>query len=167
MRWLVRFAFLALLALGLGGKLSTPPSSTVPEPTTSLSAVLGPRLIAPVTVHPGAQTVILSAPIGTCSAPLLAAPVEPTFTTAAIVEQVRRPGDHAFYAYLDWVSDHPDRWGLLKRRVQEKAAEALGVSPYDGDSHMLFISEPPGCSVARDAPWRRYWLLHRSGPPGP
>lgn len=163
MKWIVRSAFMIVLALGLGGKLLAPPSSTLPEPAVSLSAVLGARLTAPITLRPGAQTVILAAPIGTCAAPLLAAPVDPTFTTTAMLEQMRRRGDHAFYVYLDWVSDHPDRWGLLKRRVQEKVAEALGVSPYDGDPQMLFISEPPGCNAARGVAWRRYWLLHRSG----
>lgn len=163
MKWAVRFAFMTVLALGVVGKLLAPPASMLPEPAMSLSAVLGSRLTAPIALHPGAQTGILAAPVGTCATPLLAAPVDLSFTTAAMLEQMRRRGDHAFYAYLDWVSDHPDRWGLLRRRVQEKAAEALGVSPYDGDPHMLFISEPPGCSAARGAPWRRYWLLHRSG----
>jgi hypothetical protein len=163
-KWLVRSAFMTVLALGLGGKLlAPPPSPTLPDPAASLSAVLGSRVSAPITLYPGAQTVILAAPIGTCAAPLLAAPVDLSFTTAAMLEPVRRPGDHAFYAYLDWVSDQPDRWGLLKRRVQEKAAEALGLSPYDGDPHMLFISEPPGCSAARGVPWRRYWLVQPSG----
>jgi hypothetical protein len=154
---------MTVLALGLGAKLIAPTASTLLEPAMSLSAVLGPRLAAPITLHSGAQTVVLVAPIGTCAAPLLAAPVDLSFTTAAMLEQMRRPGDHAFYAYLDWVSVSPDRWGLLQRRVQEKAAEALGVSPYDGDPHMLFISEPAGCNAARGVPWRRYWLSHRSG----
>jgi hypothetical protein len=163
MKWTVRFAFMTVLALGLLGKLLAPAASTLREPATSLSAALGSRLTARITLQPGAQTGLFAAPIATCAAPLLAAPVDSSFTTAAMLEQMRRPGDHAFYAYLDWVSDHPDRWGLLRRRVQEKAAEALGLSPYDGDPHMLFISEPPGCSAARGVPWRRYWLLHRSG----
>ena len=160
---MVRAAFLTVLALGLGGKLSAPPSSAPPEPATSLSAVLGSRLTASITLQPGAQTFILAAPIGTCTEPLLVAPVDPSFTTAAMLEEVRRPGDHAFYAYLDWASDHPDRWGLLKRRIQEKAAETLGLSPYDGDQHMLFISEPPACSAAAGVSWRQYWSLHRAG----
>jgi hypothetical protein len=163
MKWLIRSVFLAVLALGLGGKLLAPSASTLPGPAMSLSAVLGPGLIAPITLRPGARTVILAAPVGTCAAPLLVAPVDLSFTTATMLEQVRRRGDHVFYAYLDWITDQPDRWGLLRRRLQEKAAETLGVSPYDGDPHMLFVSEPPGCSAARGFAWRRYWLLHRSG----
>jgi hypothetical protein len=163
MKWIVRAAFIAVLGLGLGGKLAAPPSSAFPEPAMSLDAVLGSRLAASITVQPGAQTFVLAAPLRTCTEPLLAAPVGLSFTTAPLLEQVRRPGDHAFYAYLDWVSDYPDRWGLLRRRIQEKAAETLGVSPYNGDPHMLFISEPPACAAAGEVTWRQYWLRRRSG----
>ena len=162
MTWLLRGAFLVLIVLTLGWKIAAPPVlEQSGDAAGKVTAVLKGRLSGPVTSQPWGgpknDSLILSAPVVGCAAPLIVVTVHPSFTSAEALLQFQPPRGHHLFAYLDWVSDRPDRWMLLRRRIREKAKAMVGLSSYVSSDSMLFIAEPAGCTVARSVPWRRFW----------
>ena len=159
---LLRGVFIVLIVLTLGWKLvAPPPRARNGDAATAITAVLTGRLAGVVTGRPwGVSTnpnSIFSAPVAGCTAPLIVVTAPARFTEASALEQVQRPGDHHLFAYMDWVSDQPDRWRLLQLRIQEKAQAMLGMNALVSTDTMLFIAEPTGCQVARSVPWRDFW----------
>jgi hypothetical protein len=157
MTWVIRAGLVALTLLSLAWKVTASPPRAAADPASGVAAALQGRLSGPVTVISGGYAEVLSAPVAGCSAPLRVMPTATSFSGVPLMGFVRRPGDHLLYAYSDWVSDKPDRWGLLRRRIKDKVEAVLGLLPDVEHDKMLFISEPSGCDVARTAPWRQYW----------
>ncbi len=162
MTWLLRGAFIVLIALTLAWKLSTPPALEHQGDTArTLAAVLRGRLTGPITSQPwGGPTnasLILSAPVAGCAAPLVVVTVNPSFDSAPALMQLQPPGGHHLFAYQEWVTDRPERWTLLRLRIREKLRTFAGFTPHAAYGRMLFIAEPASCAVARAIPWRRFW----------
>jgi hypothetical protein len=158
MTWVIRAGLVVLTLLSLVWKVTASPPRAAPDPPSGVTAALQGRLSGPVTIVSGGYAEVLSAPVAGCSAPLRVMPAATSFSGVPLMGFVRRPGDHVLYVYSDWVSDHPDRWGLLIRRATGKVVALLGLAPDVEHDKLLFISEPSGCDVARNAPWRRYWI---------
>jgi len=162
MTWLLRCALVALIVVAIGWKLESPPEiRRAGDAVANLAAVLQGRLAGPIKSEPWGgpdnQSLILTAPIKGCPSPLTVVTVQPSFTSATALEQLLQPGDRRLFAFLDWLSDNPDRWSLLRRRYEDKFDNLLGRSPYVASDTMMFIVEPSGCRIARTVPWRRFW----------
>lgn len=162
MTWLLRCGFVVLILLAICWKLAPRPTfGHAGDASARLGSVLKGRLAGPVTSTRWGgsenRSLIFSAPVGGCAEPVTVVTVDPSFTAADALGQLQRPGDHHLFAYLDWISDRPDRWALLRRRFQDKVEVVLGRSPYTASDTMMFIVEPSGCKVARTLPWRRFW----------
>jgi hypothetical protein len=162
MTWLLRGAFILLIAATLAWKLAeAPPLEHSSDTKRALEAVLQGRLAGAIASQPwGGPTdasLILTAPVTGCAAPLTVVTVFPSFDSAPALLRIQPSGSHHLFAYLDWVSDRPERWTLLRLRAREKIQAALGLGPDTAADRMLFIAEPAGCAQARAIPWRRFW----------
>ena len=163
MTWLLRAGFVGLLALTLAWKVTAPPMASGPPDTlASLDRVLHGRLAGPIVSRPSdavaSARLLYIVPIAGCSGPLIVTTGQPSPVAAAFMHQFQRPGDHVLFAYLAWTNPTPDRWTLLRLRLQNQAAAMVGASPYAAAGQMLFIAEPARCDVARTVAWRRFWL---------
>jgi hypothetical protein len=163
MTWLFRAVFVALLAVTIAWKLTAPPITSGPQNVVSgLDRVLQGRLTGPITSRPSddvaSARLLYFAPVTGCPAPLVITTGQPSAVAAAFMRQFQQPGDSAQLAYLTWIGPTPDRWMLLRLRLQNQAAAMVGLSPFIAANQMLFISAPAGCAGARTLPWRRFWL---------
>ncbi len=162
MIWLTRGGLLALLVLGLAWKFVLQTSHAMHDRPAALTWALQGELRGPVISTAGGETVIIEAPVKGCAAALEVVPVTPSFSTAPLLALTGGQQDHHLYAYLDWISERPNRWALLRRRLKDKVEQALGVSPYVVNADMLYVSEEQGCHVAKTMPWERYWRYPNS-----
>ncbi len=163
---LERAVLLALILVMIGWKAAhLGGHAAAMGPGARLQAVLGDRLSAPVGLRPwGAarfNSDILTVPMRGCPRPLLIVTLRPSFLALPALKMMEARGSHHFFAYLDWVTDTPDRWQLLALRVRQRVAAMAGLSAFQAEDVMLFVSEPAGCDQARSLPWLRYWRTAR------
>jgi hypothetical protein len=162
--WTIRAALAAVLVLSLGLRFAAlNRASHDADPTTSIAAVLGSRVSGPIS-HKGwgsqeNASWVITAPVTGCREPLtIVTIVPPDFNSAAALEGFEAPGDRHFFAYLDWISTQPDRWGLLRMRIWQRAQEMLNIASYNSPRVMLYIIEGADCRVVETSDWRKYWL---------
>ena len=167
MKWALRAALAAVLALSLGLRFAAVNRvSRQADPTSSLADVLGPRLSGPIS-HKGwgsqeNPSWVITAPVAGCRDPLtIVMVVPPDFNSATALEGFEHPGDRHYFAYLNWISSQPDRWGLLRMRIWQRAEEMLSIVEYNSPRVMLYIIEGPDCHVVETSDWRKYWLAGR------
>jgi hypothetical protein len=165
--WTLRAALAAVLLLSLALRLVLfNQASRQTDPISSVTAVLGPRLAGPIS-HKGwgseaGASWIITAPVTGCRAPLtIVTIVPPDFNSATALEGFEEPGDRHYFAYLNWISSQPDRWGLLRMRIWQRAQEMLNITPYDSPRVMLYLIEGADCHVVEASDWRKYWLAGR------
>lgn len=164
MKWALRAALAAVLVVSIGLRFAAS-SQAVREtdPVSSIAAVLGPRLSGRIS-HKGwgsqeNASWVITAPVAGCRDPLtIITVVPPDFNSAAALEGFEKPGDRHVFAYLDWVSSQPDRWGLLRMRIWQRAQEMLNIASYNSPRVMLYIIEGADCRVVETSDWRKYWL---------
>jgi hypothetical protein len=163
-KWWLRAAFAVVLLLSLGLRLLTAnQASRTVDPVKGIAAALGPRLAGPI-AHKGwgspeNPSWVISAPVTGCRTPLtIVTVIPPGFDSAAALQAFEQRGDRHFFAYLDWLSSQPDRWGLLRMRVWQRIEEMLNIGAYGSPRVMLYIIEGPDCRVVETSDWRRYWL---------
>jgi hypothetical protein len=162
LNWLLRGVFVALIVLTVGWKLAVKPA---PEANVTskaaLNRVFDGRLSGPITSGhwggPGSQDLIFWLPVKGCSTPVVVATSLPTVNSARALTQFEKAGDDHLFAYLDRTFAWPDQQTLLRRRIWNKAAQALGLNSYKRTGTMLFAVESQGCAVARTLPWSRFW----------
>jgi hypothetical protein len=159
MNWLLRGAFMALIALTLGLRLAlSPPPRSTEALSAAITRTLEGRLAGPVLGRPWSATfTVYAAPVGGCEDPLIIVASPANFSATDVLQHMGRPGDHVLYAYGDWLADRPDRWRMLRGQISMAGQAALGLKRYANADEMLFIAEPAGCEVARHADWRRFW----------
>ena len=168
MNWAVRAALAAVFVLSLGLRFAASnQSSPEADPISSIAAVLGQRLSGPITHRGwGSQenpSRVITAPVSGCRDPLtIVMIVPPDFNSAAALEGFETPGDRHYFAYLNWISSQPDRWGLLRMRIWQRAQEMLNMAAYNSPRVMLFLIEGADCHVVETSDWRRYWLIKAS-----
>jgi hypothetical protein len=161
--WATRALFVALILVMVAGKaLTSKPAARGLDAERRLAAVLAGRQAAPITTKiwgtAQSQSFILTAPVKGCAHPLTVATVRPSYLMTTALLQADAADVHHLYAYLDWVTAKPDRWRLLRERAAQRLKAVVGLSPFDRDDIMLFITEPRGCDLAAGRPWRRFWL---------
>ena len=130
-----------------------------------VTAALGSRLSGPIAHQPWGSAAnpswVITAPVAGCSAPLtIVTLIPPDFDSEGALRASLKPGDRRYFAYLDWVSDHPDRWRLLRMRIWQRAEAMLDLSEYNATNTMLYVIERSDCHAAETSQWRRYWLRH-------
>lgn len=167
MKWGLRALLAALVALSLGLKLALPHvANRTVDPLAGVTSVLGARLSGPITREPwgGAANPasVLIAPVAGCSEPLtIVTVIPPGFDSEEALRGFQKPGDRRYFAYLDWISDQPDRWRLLEMRIWQRTEAMLNLGEYGATNTLLYVIERPDCHVAETSPWRRYWLTPR------
>jgi len=68
-------------------------------------------------------------------------------------------GDAHEYAYLGWRSTRFDRTGILRERLSQAAAGAMGLSAYAASPNVLLITWPASCQAVRGVDWGEAWRL--------
>jgi len=166
-KWGLRAILAALVILSLGLKFAAPYRATQDvEPISGLASVLGSHLSGPMS-HKGWGSAenpswIITAPVTGCREPLtIVTVIPPSFNAAVALASFERPGDRHYFAYLDWISSQPDRWGLLRLRIWQRAQQMLHASAYGSPRVMLYIIESSDCRVVEAVSWRKYWLAGR------
>jgi hypothetical protein len=165
-RWALRAVLTVVLLLSLGLRFATQ-AAPDRDPILGITAVLGPRLSGPIS-HEGwgsqdNPSWVITAPVAGCASPLtIVTVVPPDFNSAAALEAFEKPGGRRYFAYLSWISDQPDRWGLLRMRIWQRAQEMLNIVEYVSPRVMLYIIEGADCHVVETSDWRRYWLAVES-----